>query len=334
MLHHTLRLVSSAIFALASTTAFAQSPAADNPAAQAHLKKGDFKLVAPFPPGGPIDVLARLFGTGFTNLYGVSAVIDNKPGAHGNIGITQVQRAPANGKNLLVVPAGNMTINPTLLKDLPYNVEKDFTAIAMLAKAPNALAVFPNVPVNSVQELIALAKAKPGTLAYGSPGVGSGLHLAGELLKESAGIDLLHIPYKGTTQALNDALGGQIQVILGAVPTLLPYIQAGKLRALAVTGPARSDVLPDLPTLEEAGVKDVNVVSWYGLYAPRATPDDISAQLARDVDAILSQPEIQKTLKAQGLEPSNLRLDEFRKFQADETETWRKVITAKGIVAG
>src|SRR5690606_22121287 len=141
MLHHTLRLVSSAVFPLASTTAFAQSPAADNPAAQAHLKKGAFKLVAPFPPGGPIDVLARLFGTGFTNLYGVSAVIDNKPGAHGNIGITQVQRAPANGKNLLVVPAGNMTINPTLLKDLPYNVEKDFTVIAMLPTAPNALAV-------------------------------------------------------------------------------------------------------------------------------------------------------------------------------------------------
>lgn len=334
MLHHTLGLVSSALLALASTTAFAQSPAADNPAAQDHLKKGEFRLVAPFPPGGPIDVLARLFGTGLTNLYGVSAVVDNKPGAHGNIGITQVQRAPATGKHLLVVPAGNMTINPTLLKDLPYQVEKDFTAIAMLAKAPNALAVFPNVPVNSVQELIKLAKEKPGTLAYGSPGVGSGLHLAGELLKESAGIDLLHIPYKGTTQALNDALGGQIQVILGAVPTLLPYIQSGKLRALAVTGPVRSDVLPDLPTLEEAGVKDVNVVSWYGLYAPRATPDAISAQLARDVDAVLSQPEIQKTLKAQGLEPSNLRLEEFRKFQADETETWRKVITAKGIVAG
>src|SRR5690606_5395223 len=144
-----------------------------------------------------------------------------------------------------------------------------------------------SVPVHSVQELIALAKAQPDTLAYGSPGVGSGLHLAGELLKEAAGISMLHIPYKGTTQALNDALGGQIQVILGAVPTLLPYIQSGKLRALAVTGPTRSDVLPDLPTLEEAGVKGVNVVSWYGLYVPRATPAEISGQLARDVDTIL-----------------------------------------------
>src|SRR5690606_27188912 len=134
MLHSTLRLVSSAVLVLASTTALAQSPAADNPAAQASLKKGDFKLVAPFPPGGPIDVLARLFGTGLTNIYGVSAVVDNKPGAYGNIGITQVQRAQPNGKNLLVVPAGNMTINPTLLKDLPYDVEKDFTAIGMLAK--------------------------------------------------------------------------------------------------------------------------------------------------------------------------------------------------------
>ncbi len=328
------RLVAGALLAAASSVSFAQAPAADDAAAQAALKSGPFRIVAPFPPGGPVDVLARVFGTGLLSQYGQTAVVENKPGAHGNIGITAVQRAAGDGHTMLVVPAGNMTINPTLLPNLPYNVDKDFTAVAMLAKAPNVVAVFPSVPAKTIQELVALTKAKPGTMAYGSPGVGSGLHLAGELFKEATGTDLLHVPYKGTTQALSDAVGGQIQIIFGAVPTLLPQIQSGKLRALAVTGDTRSPNLPDLPTLAEAGIKGVNVVSWYGLYVPKSTPANVSGQLARDVTAILNQPAVRDSLKAQGLEVSPLRLEEFRKFQQNETETWSKVIKARGITAG
>src|SRR5690606_4310927 len=167
---------------------------------------------------------------------------------------------------------------------------------------------------------------QPGTMAYDSPGLGSGLHLAGELFKAATGADLLHVPYKGTTQALNDTLGGQIQVIFGAVPTLMPQIKAGKLRALALTGADRSSVLPEVPTLAQAGVEGVNVVSWYGLHLPSSTPANIAGQLARDVTKILGDPATLETLKAQGLDPSPLRLEAFRKFQADETKTWEKVI--------
>lgn len=231
MFEFRTRLVAGALFAAVATASFAQAPAADDAAAKASLKHGQFRIIAPFPPGGPVDVLARLLGTGLQNEYGQSAVVDNRPGANGNIGIDAVKRATGDGHTLLVVPAGNMTINPTLMANLPYNVDKDFTAIAMMAKAPNVVAVFPSVPAKNIQELIALTKSKPGTMAYGSPGVGSGLHLAGELFKDATGADLLHVPYKGTTQALNDALGGQIQVIFGALPTLMPQIKSGKLRA-------------------------------------------------------------------------------------------------------
>ncbi|MBX6318817.1 tripartite tricarboxylate transporter substrate binding protein [Pigmentiphaga sp.] len=334
MFKPSLRLVAGALLATVATASFAQAPAADDAAAQAALKQGQFRIVAPFPPGGPVDVLSRLLATGLQHLYGQSAVVENRPGANGNIGIELVKRAAGDGHTMLVVPAGNMTINPTLMPNLPYNVEKDFISVAMLAKAPNAIAVFPSVPARNIQELIALTKAKPGTMAYGSPGVGSGLHLAGELFKDATGADLLHVPYKGTTQALNDTLGGQIQVIFGAVPTLMPQIKAGKLRALALTGADRSSVLPEVPTLAQAGVEGVNVVSWYGLYLPSSTPANIAGQLARDVTKILGDPATLETLKAQGLDPSPLRLEAFRKFQADETKTWEKVIKARGITAG
>ena len=334
MFEFSTRLVAGALFAAVATASFAQAPAADDAAAKASLKHGPFRIIAPFPPGGPVDVLARLLGTGLQNEYGQSAVVDNRPGANGNIGIDAVKRAAGDGHTLLVVPAGNMTINPTLMANLPYNVDKDFTAVAMMAKAPNVVAVFPSVPAKNIQELIALTKSKPGTMAYGSPGVGSGLHLAGELFKEATGADLLHVPYKGTTQALNDALGGQIQVIFGALPTLMPQIKSGKLRALALTGSERSPIMPEIPTLAEAGVKGVNVVSWYGLYVPSSTPANVSGQLARDVTKVLSEPATQETLKAQGLELSPLRLDAFRKFQADETATWEKVIKSHNITAG
>jgi tripartite-type tricarboxylate transporter receptor subunit TctC len=330
----SIRLIAGALFTVAAGASYAQAPAADNAAAQAALKASPFRIISPFPPGGPVDVLSRMFGSGLQKLYGQSAVVDNRPGANGNIGIDMVKRAPADGHTLLVVPAGNMTINPTLMKDLPYDTEKDFTAVGMLAKASNVIAVFPSVPAKSIKELVALTKAKPGTYAFGSPGVGSGLHLAGELFKDASGADLLHVPYKGTTQAMNDALGGQIQVIFGALPTLMPQIKAGKLHALAVTGATRSAVMPEIPTLADEGVKGVNVVSWYGLYVPKSTPANVSAQLARDIDTIFKDPANQASLKEQGLEFSTLRLDAFDKFQRDEAATWAKVIKAKNITAG
>jgi tripartite-type tricarboxylate transporter receptor subunit TctC len=327
------RLLVGSLFLSTTAAAFAQAPAADNAAAKAALKTEAFRIVAPFPPGGPIDVLSRVLGAGLQAEYGQTAVVDNRPGANGNIGIDLVKRAPGNGHTLLVVPAGNMTINPTLMSNLPYDVQKDFTPIAMLAKAANVIAVFPSVPVKSIPELVAMSKAKPGTMAFASPGIGSGLHLAGELFKDASGADMLHIPYKGTTQAMNDAIGGQVQVIFGALPTLMPQIKAGKLRALAVTGAARSPIMPELPTLADEGVKGVDVVSWYGLFVPSSTPANVSGQLARDVTAILNQQSTRDTLTAQGLELSPLRLQAFDKAIQVEAATWAKVIKEHNIHA-
>ena len=196
-----------------------------------------FTIVAPFPPGGPIDSLARILANGLSERYKQTAVVDNRTGANGNIGIDLVKRAAPTGHTLLVVPAGNLTINPTLMPKLGYSVDGDFAPVASLAKAANVLAVHPAVPAKNVAELVALSKAKPGTLSYASPGVGSGLHLAGELFKQHSGADLLHVAYKGTTPGLNDVLGGTVPVIFGNLPGLLPHIQAGKLRPLAVSCP-------------------------------------------------------------------------------------------------
>ena len=198
--------------------------------AQRSLAAAPFTLVAPFPAGGPVDTLARLLANGLSERYKQSAIVDNRTGANGNIGIEAVKRAAPTGHTLLVVPAGNLTINPTLMPRLGYDVEADFSPVASLAKAPNVLAVNPAVPAHTVRELITLSQARPGTLSYATPGVGSGLHLAGELFKQQSGADLLHVAYKGSPPALNDVLGGTVPVIVGNLPTLLPHIQQGKLR--------------------------------------------------------------------------------------------------------
>lgn len=328
----TRRLFVAAVVAALTTTAV-HAQQADDAATVTALKSAPFRVVAPFPPGGPIDVLARIFATGLQNKYGQSAVVENKPGAAGNIGIDIVKRAAGDGHTLLVVPAGNMTINPTLLKDLPYNVEADFLPIGMIAKAPNVIAVNPSVPVKSIADLVAYSKANKGTVSYGSPGVGSGLHLAGELFKQASGADILHVPYKGTTQALNDVLGGQIQVIFANLPTLMPHIKSGKLRALAVTDATRTPLMPELPTLGETGIKGVEVTSWYGLFAPKSTPPAIAAQLARDVTAIMNEPATLDTLTAQALTVSPLRLNDFSQAIRVETATWAKVIKERNITA-
>ena len=303
------------------------------PPAETLLASAPFRIVAPFPPGGPIDLLARIVATGLQTKYGQAAVVENRAGASGNLGIEAVKRAPPDGHTLLVIPAGNLTINPTLMPKLDLQVERDFAPIAGLAKTPNVLAVNPAVPTQTVQELIALSKAKPDSLAYASPGIGSGLHLAGELFKQRSGAALLHVPYKGTTPGLNDVLGGQVAVIFGNLPTLLPHIKTGKLRALAVTDAERSPLLPDVPTLAEQGVDGVVVTSWYGLLAPHGTPAPVVAQLARDVKDILGEPATLKTLEAQGLKPWLVTEAAFGEAIAKETAVWARVIKERGIRA-
>ncbi|MES2283526.1 MAG: tripartite tricarboxylate transporter substrate binding protein [Pseudomonadota bacterium] len=301
--------------------------------AQAQVGSEGFRIVAPFPPGGPIDSLARILAAGLTERYKQSAVVENLAGAAGNIGIEKVRRAKPDGQTLLVVPAGNLTINPTLMPNFPFNIERDFVPITMLAKAPNVLVANPALGVKNAKELVAMAKARPGKLAYASPGIGSGLHLAGELFKQQADVDLLHVPYKGTGPALNDVLGGQVPLMFSNLPATLTHIRSGKLLALGVTEAARSPSAPDIPTLAEQGINGVVVTSWYGLLAPAGTPAATAERLAKDAADILTQPTVREQLKAQGLTETLMKPAEFAAYIRIETAQWAKIIKARNIVA-
>ncbi|WP_309681730.1 tripartite tricarboxylate transporter substrate binding protein [Polaromonas sp.] len=321
------RLLLAALAVLSSGLVVAQTPA------EKSLASEPFRIIAPFPPGGPIDTLARILSAGLAGRYKQTSVVDNRAGANGNIGIDQVKRAAPTGHTLLVVPAGNLTINPTLMPKLGYKVETDFAPLASLAKAPNVLAVNPSVPAKNVAELVALSKSKPNSVSYASPGVGSGLHLAGELFKQQSGADILHVAYKGSAPGLNDVLGGTVPMIIGNLPALLPHIQSGKLRALAVTDPTRAPALAEVPTLAEAGVPGVAVTSWYGVVAPRQTPAPVLAQLARDITQIFNDPDIKAQLEKQGLTVWITTGPAFGEVIRKETASWAPIIKSRKIEA-
>jgi len=290
-------------------------------------------LVAPFPPGGPVDLLSRILADGLQKKTGQTVVVENLPGAAGNLGIDKVKRAKPDGKTWLVVPAGNLTINPTLMPNFPFNIERDFVPVTMLAKAPNVLVASAASKLGSLRDLLAQAKARPGSLSYASPGIGSGLHLAGELFKLQTDTDLLHVPYKGTGPALNDVLGGTVPLMFSNLPATLGHIKSGKLLALGLTDSVRSAVAPDIPTLAEQGVSGVLVTSWYGVLAPAGTPQAEAEQMAKDAADILAQPTVREQLRAQGLSEATQKPAEFAAHIKAETQTWARIIKARGIVA-
>jgi len=283
-------------------------------------------LIAPFTPGGPVDVLARVLAQGFLARTGQPATVENRAGGAGNIGIELVRRAVADGTTLLVVPAGNLTINPTLLRNLPYDVERDFAPVSMMATTPNLLIANPRFAPRTVAGLLAAARARPGEITYGSPGVGSQLHLAVELMKGRAGVDIQHVPYRGTTQALTDLLSGQIQLLASNLPVALPVVRGGRAHAIAMTTAARSAALPDVPTLAESGFPGMDITSWYGLLVPRATPPAVVAALAETTEAILRAPETLATLTAQGLDIVCEPPAVFAARLRSETAMWAAVI--------
>ncbi|MBB3175932.1 tripartite tricarboxylate transporter substrate binding protein [Variovorax sp. Sphag1AA] len=322
------RLLGTTLLAFgALTSAHAQTEA------QKQLGSDRFTIVSPFPPGGPVDTLARILSDGLAKRYGQVAVVDNAAGAAGNIGMDRVKRAKGDGHTLLVVPAGNLTINPTLMPNFPFNIEKDFVPVTMLAKAPNVLVASPTSGIKTAKDLVAQAKAKPGALSYASPGVGSGLHLAGELFKQQAGVDLMHVPYKGTAPALNDVLGGVVPLMFSNLPGTLQFIKSGKLVALGITDSKRTPVAPEIPTLAEQGIQGVNVTSWYGLLAPAGTPPAVVEQLAKDAAEMLSKPDVRERLQAQGMTAATMKPAEFATAMRDETKVWAQIIKARNIVA-
>ncbi|MCR0982683.1 Bug family tripartite tricarboxylate transporter substrate binding protein [Roseomonas populi] len=291
-------------------------------------------VVAPFTPGGPVDVLARVIAQGIQASTGQPAVVDNRTGAQGNIGIDAVRRAAPDGNTLLLVPAGNLTINPTLMRDLTFDVERDFAPISLLATAPNVIVCANDLPVRTIPELIAYAKSQRDGLTYASPGVGSQLHLAGELLAQKTGMQMLHVPYKGSSQALTDVISGNVQLLFTNLPATLAAVRGGQVRALALTTAARTPAAPEIPTLEELGVGGFDITSWYGLLAPKAVPGTTQTAIYEAIRSVLHAPATRAALEAQGLAVNDEGLAEFAARIRKETATWAEVIRSRNIQSG
>ena len=262
------------------------------------------RLIVPQSAGGGADILARTVGQKLSEAWGQPVVIDNRPGAAGIIGTEAVAKAAPDGYTLLMGAISTHAINPSLYKTLSYDPVKDFAPVTMVATAPLLVVVHPSLPVNSTQELIALAKAKPGQLFFASAGSGNSAHLAGELFKTMANVDLVHVPYKGATPAETDLIGGQVSVMFSSILSALPHAKAGKMKALAVTSARRSSIAPDLPTVAESGVPGYDVNPWYGLFAPAGTPRAIVERINRDVARILAQPDVRQRFATLGAEPA------------------------------
>jgi tripartite-type tricarboxylate transporter receptor subunit TctC len=287
------------------------------------------RLIVGLAPGGATDIMARTLVPGLSEELGQPVVVDNRPGAAGTIGAGIVAKSPPDGYTLLSAGPGSLVINP-LLGAVPYDPARDFAPIAVVATAPNVLVVHPAVPAQSVGELIALARSRPGALNYASGGIGSTPHLAAALFAAMAGIRIAHVPYKGTGPAVTDLLGGQVQMAVLGIPTVLPHVRSGKLRPLAVTGKRRSPELPEVPTVDEAGVAGYEVSPWYGLLAPAATPSAIVARLSAEVNAVVRRAEFKQKLAAQGAEPEGSTPEEFAAYLRAEAARWAPVVKASG----
>ncbi len=291
------------------------------------------RLVVGFAPGGGTDIASRIVAKKFGELLGQQVVVENKSGAGGNIATEYVARAPADGYTLLVGSIGPLSISPSLYKDLGFDPLKDLAAISMMSIFSNVLVVHPSVPAQTAREFIALAKAKPGSVFYGSSGNAGAGHLAGELLRSLTGAPLAHVPYKGGGPAMTDLLAGQVQAVFASTPTAIPNIKAGRIRALGVTTAKRAQALPDVPTLAESGVPGYEAANWYSLNAPAKTPKDILALLHKDFVKALAHPDVVAALAQQGMEPSPSSPEELAAYTRTEQEKWARVVREAGIVA-
>ncbi len=290
-------------------------------------------VIVPFPAGGSTDMIARAMAQHMGEKLGQPFVVDNRPGATGTIGATAVKRAAPDGYTLLVASLGPFVIAPHLVKNIPYDAVKDFDYISLPVQAPNVLVASPAQKARTVADVIAALKAQPGKISFASSGNGSSDHLSAELFWQQSGTSGLHIPYKGGAPAINDLLGGQVDFSFQNVNAVLPHIRAGKLHAIAVTGDRRSPVLPDVPTLAEAGVKSAEIYSWQGLAAPRGLSAEVKKKLADAAIQAISEPALKKRLTEQGMEIVANTPEEFAAFQAREYARWKTLIETRRITA-
>lgn len=290
-------------------------------------------IVVPFSAGGTTDILARVVGQYMSKDLGQPVIVDNRAGAGGNIGALNVARAPADGYTLLMGTVGTHAINQSLYKKMAFDPIKDFAPLSRVALVPNLLVANPAQPFKNVKELIAYAKANPGKVTFGSSGSGSSIHLSGEMFQQMAGVEMQHIPYKGSAPAVTDLLGGQIAVMFDNMPSAIGHVRAGKLRALAVTTPKRSPALPDVPTIAEAGVPGYSATSWFGLLAPANTPAPVLAKLNASILKALADPDVKKKMAEQGAEPYGEKPEQFAEFIRSETAKWGKIVKQSGATA-
>jgi tripartite-type tricarboxylate transporter receptor subunit TctC len=304
--------------------------AAGDAGAQAGYPSKPIRFVVSFPPGGSSDLVARAMAPRMAGRLGQQVLVENRPGAGGNIGVDAVAKSAPDGHAIGIAAAGALTINPHLYPSMPFDPLKDLAPVSMLAVIPIVIASSP-AGAGSVRELIAAAKAQPGKLSFGTTGSGSAMHLAGELLKQMTGIDMVHVPYKGSGPAAADLAGGQIPLAIVDLTSALPHIRAGRVKAVAVTGPARTVTAPDIPTVAESGVPGFDAVGWFGVVAPAGTPAPVVARLNAEIVDALKVPEIRQHLLAGGAEPATSTPEEFGRFIRSESEKWAKVVKAAGV---
>jgi tripartite-type tricarboxylate transporter receptor subunit TctC len=292
------------------------------------------RFVVPYPPGGPLDIMARAIGQKLTEAWNQPVVVDNRAGAGGNIGADLVAKSAADGYTLLMGAVATHAINPTLYGKVPYDPVKDFAPVALVAQVPNVLVVNPSLPVKSVKELIELARAKPGALNFASGSTGSTSHLAGELFNALAGVQMVHIPYKGAAPAMTDLLAGQVQLMFDNLANALPNVKAGKLHALAVTTRRRSPAMPDLPTIAESGLPGFDLSTWFGVMVPAGTPPEIITRLNAEIVRALNANDMRERLEKMGAEPPAGNTPEnFAAFIRAEAAKYAKVIKDSGAKA-
>jgi len=287
------------------------------------------RVISGFPPGGAGEILVRAVGQKLTERWGQPVLVDNRPGASGNIAAAELVRSAPDGYTLLYMPAA-LVVNPSLFPKVPYDLARDFTPITLFASFPLVLVVHPSVPARNVGELIALARAKPGSLNFASIGNASPPHLAGELFKLMAKVEMTHVPYKGAGPAQIDLVAGQVQLMFDTAVSALPNVKAGRTRALAVTTKRRSPLLPDLPTIAESGLPDYDLDGWGGLVGPAGVPPEIVDKLQSEIAAALGLPDVRERLASLGADPSGMASADFRRFIDTEAVKWRRIVVESG----
>ncbi len=291
------------------------------------------RLVCPFPPGGAVDIASRAIAAELSKTIGQPVNVENKPGAGGNIGGVDVARSAPDGYTLLMTTSGINGINPVLYRKMPFDPNKDLTAVAGLVSLSNVLVVHPSVKVNTVQELLALVRAEPGKITFASSGSGTSIHMSGEMFMHLTGTKMIHVPYKGSAPALTDLLGGQVQLMFDNIPSALPHVKSGKLRAIATTGAQRDPALPEIPTIAEAGVKGYEAGVWFGLAAPAGTPADVIAKISTEAIKGTRSPDFVKRMTELGYVVMGVGPEKMTEMLREELARWTPVIKASGAVA-